>query len=180
MRIKENQPSLENFHQIFSNCSLMESGGKPDLCPDGDCKCFEEDGTGCMFGFCVCLHKAHLVFNHMKCNDIQHLNHYENDTESKNACPRMCKAIDESNTCMAPSVKDPKSGRCQCGDGTPIVPHITRQLTLDTATTLKQCGNSSLPRPTTTPIQPITTLSPSVSICENDICDRNFFCDNIV
>ena len=164
MKNKQNQPFLENFHQIYSNCPLIESGGKPDLCPDGDCNCVEEEDTGCMFGLCVCLHKVHLVFNHMKCNDIKHLNHYENDTESENACPRMCKAIDESNTCMHPTVKDPKTGRCQCWDGTPIVPHITTQLTLDTDTTLKQCG----PRPTTTPIQTITTHSPSVSICEND------------
>ena len=168
MKIKENKTSLEDFHRIYPNCPLIESGGKPDLCPDGrDCNCFEEDGTGCMFGLCVCLHKAHLVFNHMKCNDIQQLNHYENDTlrPPEKACPRMCKAIDESNTCMPPSVKDPKSGRCHCRDGTPIVPQITEQLTLDTAATLKLCGNSSLPQPTTTPI---TTLSPSVSICENE------------
>ena len=165
-----------NFHQIYSNCPLIENGGKPDLCPDGDCNCFEEDGTGCMFGFCVCLHKAHLVFNHMKCNDVQHLNHYENDTESENTCPRMCKANDENNTCMPPTVKDPNTGRCHCRDGTPIVPFITKQLTLDTATTLKQCGNSPLPQPTTTPLQPqsISTSSSSVSICQNNQCDRYF------
>lgn len=77
--------SSEKYDQVYSQCSLIEKGGKSEIdcnSSDGDCNCFQEDGTGCMFGLCVCLYKEHLVFDHMNCNEIQHLNHYENDTVS--------------------------------------------------------------------------------------------------
>ena len=163
------RPSSEKYDQVYSQCSLIEKGGKSEIdcnSSDGDCNCFQEDGTGCMFGLCVCLYKEHLVFDHMNCNEIQHLNHYENDTESKDKCPRMCRALDESNTCMPPTIKNETTGRCHCPDGNPIVPFITKQLTLNTTATVTLCGDSIIPPTITSPLptSSFTTLSPTVSV----------------
>ena len=146
--------SFDEIQEQFSqDCPYLAKGGKPDPCPDGDCECFQEDGTGCMFGICVCLHHSHILFNrHTNCDSIENLNHYQNITKSELKCPRMCKAKDESNTCH--SRKNSETGRCECPDGTPVVPKFTKHLTLDSTASLQLCE----------PAMPMSTIPPSVGI----------------
>ena len=159
-------PSFEYIQDKFlKDCPYVARGGKPDPCPDGDCDCFNDDGMGCMFGICVCLYKEHLVFNHTICYNIEKLNHYENVTQTKLQCPRTCRATDENNTCMKPLKHNPKTGRCECPDGTPVIPKITNHFTLDTASSWKACKpiNATLPPPTLSPDKPpIRTVTVSI------------------
>ena len=154
-----NQHPLLSFDEIqetySQDCPYIAKGGKPDPCLDEDCDCFQEDGIGCMFGLCVCLFQAHLVFNrHTKCDSITDLTHYQNITNFELGCPRMCKAADESNTCPLPTRKNSETGRCECPDGTPVVPRFTKHLTLNSTASLQLCG----------PPMPMSTIPPSVGI----------------
>ena len=108
----------------YSQCPNILSGGKQD-CSDGDCRCFDEGETGCIFGICVCTWKEDLVFpDQIKCNDKIHRHIYENITYSKHECPRTCLASDQSNTCFPPTRKG-ADGQCVCHDGSPVVPIFT-------------------------------------------------------
>ena len=157
---QESVLSIDGIQEKYSqDCPFVARGGKPDPCPDGDCDCFQEDGIGCMFGICVCLYQEHLVFDHhTKCYSIIDINHYENITKSELKCPRMCKATDESNTCISPSMKNSETGRCECPDGTPVIPKFTKHLTLNSTASLELCGPSPTPLPTSPPSVSIGNL----------------------
>ena len=133
----------------YSHCPNVISGGKQD-CSDGDCECFDEGETGCIFGICVCTWKEHVVFDdHIKCNDMIHPNTYDNTTYSENQCPRTCLASDRSNNCFPPTTKG-GDGQCICPDGSPVQPIFTKDshgALLNSKASLKLCPRVNVTEP---------------------------------
>ena len=140
----------------YSHCPNVFSGGKQD-CSDGDCKCFDEGETGCIFGICICTWKSDLIFgDQIKCNDKIHRHIYENITYSEHQCPRTCLALDQSNTCFPPTQKG-VDGQCYCPDGSPVVPIFTTDShgpQLDPTASLEICSRGNV---TITPVPPVVS-----------------------
>ena len=147
---------------LFAKCDFVLNGGKPDSfdCKNGDCNCYEEGATGCLYGICVCTHEGHLVFEHRKCIGIEHSSPYDNMTLAELQCPRTCSANHSGNSCIYGTKGS--DGKCYCHDGTPVKPLFKEDLSFDFNAIL--CPDPPVTTSTPTTSTPLSWVGIQISI----------------